>query len=169
MQIGYAGWLTGCLADWLASWQIRWLAGLLVLAGCVAGWLGGLLTGCLAGWRGKFAFFECKLLSYRQRAFSLVGLLTEVFVWVSHFERVFTWLSDVNECSSKAVALPINAYAKVCIFCTFSDCKLCFVCVFSCKLAALAGWLAGCLAGCKCLRRCRRSVFFSNITDSWTG
>ena len=67
---------------------------------------------------------------------------SKVFVCAFHFERVFTWLSDVNECFSKAVALPINAYAKVCISCTFSDCKLCFVCVFSCKLAALAGWLA---------------------------
>ena len=40
-----------------------------------------------------------------QRGFWLVGLLTEVFLWIFHFERVFTWLSDVNLCFSKAVAL----------------------------------------------------------------
>ena len=103
-------WKMPALAGWLAGWFAGWLA-----AGCLAGWLAGRLAGlaALVGWlAGLFlrgAFWTGFHMPFRGKSVGcLAGWLAlvefcGVFVWLFHFERVFTWLSDANLWFSRAV------------------------------------------------------------------
>ena len=59
---------------------------------CLAGWLPGWLGVWLAGWLALVEFCG-------------------VFVWLFHFERVFTWLSDANLWFSRGAEKPCHPQA----------------------------------------------------------
>ena len=79
------------------------------------------------------------------RAFCLAGCLAGgVFVWLFHFERVFTWLSDANWGCSHAVYLISHGKMAALAGWLESDFHIAFR---GKSVGCLAGWLLGWLAG----------------------